>query len=168
VVPIFKQQIAKGGPITITHPDMQRYFMTIPEAVHLVLQAASIGKGNEKFVLNMGSQVHIVDLANDLIRLSGLEPGKDIGIVFTGIRPGEKLREDLWDEGCSFQATPHPDIYCLDAQEELHGDALRKAIDELGRLAREGDAAAVVNLLDVLIPGSEVRCTPPPEMTAID
>lgn len=168
VVPIFKRQIAKGGPITITHPDMRRYFMTIPEAVYLVLQSASLGNGGETYVLNMGQQVRILDLAEDLIRLSGLTPGKDIEIVFTGVRPGEKLSEDLWDEGCSFQPTPHPDIYCLDAQEELHGDALRKAIDELGRLAREGDAAAVVNLLDELIPGSEIRCTPPPEMTAID
>ncbi len=168
VVPIFKRQIARGGPITITHPDMRRYFMTIPEAVYLVLQSATLGHGGETYVLNMGQQVRILDLAEDLIRLSGLVPGKDIEIVFTGVRPGEKLSEDLWDEGCSFQPTPHPDIYHLEVHDELHGDELRRAVNELGRLAQEGDASSIIRLLDELIPGSEVRCTPPPELTAID
>lgn len=168
IVPIFKRQIARGGPITITHPDMRRYFMTIPEAVYLVLQSATLGHGGETYVLNMGQQVRILDLAEDLIRLSGLVPGKDIEIVFTGVRPGEKLSEDLWDEGCSFQPTPHPDIYHLEVHDELHGDELRRAVNELGRLAQEGDASSIIRLLDELIPGSEVRCTPPPELTAID
>lgn len=168
VVPIFKRQIARGGPITITHPDMRRYFMTIPEAVYLVLQSATLGHGGETYVLNMGQQVRILDLAEDLIRLSGLVPGKDIEIVFTGVRPGEKLSEDLWDEGCTFQPTPHPDIYHLEVHDELHGDELRRAVNELGRLAQEGDASSIIRLLDELIPGSEVRCTPPPELTAID
>jgi FlaA1/EpsC-like NDP-sugar epimerase len=167
VVPIFKRQIARGGPITITHPDMRRYFMTIPEAVYLVLQSASLGSGGETYVLNMGQQVRILDLAEDLIRLSGLTPGRDIEIVFTGVRPGEKLSEDLWDEGCSFQPTAHPDIFHLDVQDELHGDQLRRAVDELGRLAKEGDAISVIRLLDEVIPGSEVRCTPPLELTSI-
>ena len=164
VVPIFKQQIAKGGPITITHPDMQRYFMTIPEAVHLVLQAASIGKGNEKFVLNMGSQVRIVDLANDLIRLSGLEPGKDIGIVFTGIRPGEKLREDLWDEGHEFKPTKHPDIYRDDSSECLTGDELAAVVSKLLHLAEEGDVKAILEYLDETIPGASVSTAAPSEI----
>lgn len=168
VVPIFNRQIARGGPITITHPDMRRYFMTIPEAVYLVLQSASLGQGGETFVLNMGQQVRILDLAEDLIRLSGLTPGKDIEIVFTGVRPGEKLSEDLWDEGHTFLPTVHPDIYHLDSQDELQGEPLRSAVNELGRLALEGDASSIVRLLDELIPGSEVRCTPPPELTSID
>jgi FlaA1/EpsC-like NDP-sugar epimerase len=91
VIPLFKKQIEQGGPITITHPKMIRYFMTIPEASKLVIQAGSYGKGGEVFILDMGEPVRIVDLAEDLIRLAGLEVGKDIDINYTGIRPGEKL-----------------------------------------------------------------------------
>ncbi len=167
VVPIFKRQIAAGGPITITHPDMRRYFMTIPEAVYLVLQAASMGKGMETFVLNMGEQVRILDLAEDLIRLSGLEPGKDIEIVFTGVRPGEKLSEDLFEEG-NFEKTDHPDVFRLENQAVLQGEELQNAIDELVKLARQGEGQVAVNLLDSLIPGSAVRSTPPPGITSID
>ncbi|HZW03302.1 MAG TPA: nucleoside-diphosphate sugar epimerase/dehydratase [Anaerolineaceae bacterium] len=167
VVPIFKRQIAAGGPITITHPDMKRFFMTIPEAVYLVLQAASMGQGHETFVLNMGEQVRILDLAEDLIRLSGLEPGKDIEIVFTGARQGEKLSEELFEEG-SFEKTNHPDVFRLEAQCLLQGEELRTAVEELVRLARQGEAHAAIQLLDRLIPGSAVRSTPPPELTSID
>jgi FlaA1/EpsC-like NDP-sugar epimerase len=168
VVPLFKRQIARGGPVTVTHPDMKRYFMTIPEAVYLVLQVFAIGRVGEMFVLNMGQQVRILDLAEDLIRLSGLEPGRDIEIVFTGIRPGEKLSEDLWDEGVTFESTQHPDIFRLDGQNTLRGEALQKSIEELAHLAQDGDAPTVVKLLDELIPGSAVCSTPPPEMTSID
>jgi FlaA1/EpsC-like NDP-sugar epimerase len=168
VVPLFKRQIQKGGPITITHPDMKRYFMTIPEAVYLVLQVAGLGQGGETFVLNMGQPVRILDLAEDLIRLSGLEPGRDIEIVFTGIRPGEKLSEDLWDKGYSYRKTDHPDIYQLECQENICGENLRTAVEELIHLSWEGDQSSVMAMFDDLIPGSAVRSSPPPELTSID
>jgi len=168
VVPLFKHQIAKGGPITITHPDMKRYFMTIPEAVNLVLQAAAMGKGGELFMLNMGEQVRIQDLAEDLVRLSGLEPGRDIEIVTTGIRRGEKLSEDLWDEGCTTISTQNPDIFRIEEEAQLSDDALRESIDELARLADEGDSNTIVKLLDELIPGAAVESTPPSTLTSIE
>jgi FlaA1/EpsC-like NDP-sugar epimerase len=167
VVPLFKRQIAHGGPITITHPDMKRYFMTIPEAVHLVLQAASMEGCGETYVLNMGEQIRILDLAEDLIRLSGLDPGKDIEIVFTGIRAGEKLSEDLWDDGNRFQGTQHPDIRKAERENELSGKELSNAVDELINLARDGDATAIVQLLDESIPDAKIRSTPPQEITTI-
>lgn len=168
VVPLFKRQIARGGPVTITHPDMKRYFMTIPEAVNLVLQAASMGLGGETYVLNMGEQVRILDLAEDLIRLSGLEPGRDIEIVFTGIRPGEKLSEDLWDSGNAFTKTIHPDIYKVDGKDYLQGSELKKSINEIIRLARSGEAEPVIEMMDTLIPGASIRSTPSPELISID
>jgi FlaA1/EpsC-like NDP-sugar epimerase len=110
VVPIFKEQIARGGPVTVTHPDMTRYFMTIPEAVQLVLQAVVMGKGGEVFVLDMGEPVRIVDLAKDLIRLSGLRLGSDIEIRFTGMRAGEKLFEELSRNDENLRATTHEKV----------------------------------------------------------
>lgn len=168
VVPLFKHQIANGGPVTITHPDMRRYFMTIPEAVYLVLQAASLQKGGEAFVLNMGQQVRIIDLAEDLIRLSGLEPGKDIEIVFTGIRPGEKLSEDLWEEGHQFEPTSHPDIYKFDDPTNLSGEELRQTVDQLLALADAGKIGEIITFIDNYLPGATLGSAPPPELLSIE
>ncbi len=167
VVPLFKRQIAHGGPITITHPDMKRYFMTIPEAVHLVLQAASMGQGGEVFMLNMGREVRILDLAEDLIRLSGLEPGKDIEISFTGIRPGEKLSEDLWGDGMEFQKTAHPEIFRAEAEEAIIPPDLENIVKDLHMLAREGQASAILRLLDDSIPDGTVQAAQPADLTSL-
>jgi FlaA1/EpsC-like NDP-sugar epimerase len=110
VVPVFYDQIRKGGPVTVTHPEIKRFFMTIPEAVQLVLQASVIGKGGEVFVLDMGEQIKVTDLARNMIVLAGLVPGKDVEIVFTGLRPGEKLYEELFEEREQVEPTAHPKI----------------------------------------------------------
>jgi FlaA1/EpsC-like NDP-sugar epimerase len=111
VVPVFREQIARGGPVTVTHPDMQRYFMTIPEASQLVIQAGAMGRGCEIFVLDMGEPVKIVDLAADMIQLSGLKVGEDIEIDFVGLRSGEKLYEELNGYGEERLDTCHPKIF---------------------------------------------------------
>jgi FlaA1/EpsC-like NDP-sugar epimerase len=167
VVPMFRRQIAAGGPVTVTHPDMERYFMTIPEAVHLVLQAFAMGSGGEVFLLNMGEPVRILDLAADLIRLSGLEPGQDIEIVFTGMRPGEKMSEVLWDEGTPYHPTGHPEINRLDEEELLSNDSLSRTVKQLVDFARKGEVEKVVEILDEVIPGSNIQGTPAPDLTSL-
>ena len=167
VIVLFKRQIDYGGPVTVTHPDMQRYFMTIPEAVHLVLQASAMGKGGEVFVLNMGEQIRIFDLAQDLIRLSGLEPGKDIEIVFTGIRPGDKLSEALWDEGTDYVPTLHPDVLRLSENEISTSIELQTSISSLIEMAKKGDPDQIVSMLNSIVPGAVVSSTPSPDITSV-
>ena len=111
VVPLFSEQIRRGGPVTVTHPEINRFFMTIPEAVHLVLQASVMGRGGEVFVLDMGEPIKVADLARNMIVLAGLVPGKDVSIIFTGLRPGEKLYEELFENGEQVEPTTHPKIH---------------------------------------------------------
>jgi len=130
VVPLFEQQIRRGGPVTVTHPKITRFFMTIPEAVSLILQASAMGQGGEIFVLDMGEPVRIDDLARQMIRLAGLEPGKDIEIRYTGLRPGEKLYEELFHEGEQCQKTSHPKVM-LAASRTADWDTLQALLQEL-------------------------------------
>jgi FlaA1/EpsC-like NDP-sugar epimerase len=152
VVPTFKQQIARGGPVTITHPDMLRYFMSIPEAVQLVLQAAVLGKGGEVFVLDMGEPVRIMDLARDLIELSGLEVGQDIDIQVTGLRPGEKLFEELFLNGEDFQRTEHQKIFIARNAGNMVPHDLSPQVSRLEEAAHRNDRLAIINALKVLVP----------------
>ncbi|MFB9274571.1 polysaccharide biosynthesis protein [Cohnella cellulosilytica] len=148
VIPLFKKQILAGGPVTVTHPEMVRYFMTIPEAVQLVIQAGAIARGGETFILDMGNPVKIADLAKDLVRLSGLEPEKDIKIVYTGIRPGEKLFEEILSHEEGASATKHDRIY-IGVPIEINEDKLAASI-ELLRHAKTGHEVRVN--LSLLVP----------------
>jgi FlaA1/EpsC-like NDP-sugar epimerase len=152
IIPIFKQQIAAGGPITITHPEMARYFMTIPEAVQLVLQAAVLGQGGEVFVLDMGEPVKIVDLAQDLIKLSGLEIGRDIDIVFTGARPGEKLFEELFLPDEIYQRTRHEKVFIAGNASSFVPPHLDDSITALIDAALLNNTVAIVAGLKHLVP----------------
>ena len=143
VIPIFKEQIARGGPVTVTHPEMCRYFMTIPEAAQLVIQAGAMGQGGEIYILDMGKPVKIVDLAKDLITLSGLVPGADIEIVFSGVRPGEKLFEELATGAESADKTKHPKIF-IGRVEAPH--PLAEVEAQIGALLALADVADVASL----------------------
>lgn len=151
VIPIFQRQIAAGGPVTITHQDMTRYFMTIPEACQLVLQASVLGKGKEVFLLDMGKPVSIRDLAYDLIQLSGLEPERDIKIKYTGIRPGEKLHEELFDSSETYQRTRHQKIFIVESRIEVEEKPLAKDVEELARLVRQMKFQSAKEQIPVLL-----------------
>jgi FlaA1/EpsC-like NDP-sugar epimerase len=150
VIPIFQEQISQGGPVRVTHPQMRRYFMTIPEASQLVLQAASMGRGGEIFVLDMGEPVRIVDLARDLIALSGLREGDDIEIVFSGIRPGEKLFEELSTDSEQADKTRHPKIFVGRIASRAYSE-VNQGLAAL-RAAIEQDASALTIALRDLVP----------------
>lgn len=151
VVPIFQSQIEEGGPVTVTHPEVRRYFMTVREAVQLVLQASTMGKGSEIFVLDMGEPVRIVDLARNMIRLSGLECGKDIEIRFTGLRPGEKLFEELMTEGENILPTYHEKVKIFrgDCPERYF---IEDWFSELQRFLADDDEQALITHLQELVP----------------
>ena len=157
VVPVFKRQIEGGGPITITHPDVKRFFMTIPEAVHLVLQAGGLSVGGELFVLNMGEPVRIVHLAEDLIRLSGLS-AEEIPIVFTGLRPGEKLEEELWERNALVEPTTHPEVLRVREHDPIDASQLAQSLDFLAAAAHSGERlrleAALAQWIPTYVPSS--------------
>jgi FlaA1/EpsC-like NDP-sugar epimerase len=151
VVPTFRRQIAAGGPVTVTHPEATRYFMTIPEAVQLVLMAGAMGEGNETFLLQMGEPVRIVDMARNMIELSGLRPDQDVRVVFTGLRPGEKLHEDLKNDSEEALPTSNDKIMVLTGVEPLSGEEWRR-IEMLQEAALEGRTDAALVALRQLVP----------------
>jgi len=148
---IFKKQIEQGGPVTVTHPEITRFFMTIPEAVSLVLQAGAMGKGGEIFVFDMGKSVKIVDLARKMIKLSGLEEGRDIKIVYTGLRPGEKLYEELLADSENTLPTHHSQIL-IGKVREYEYEEVAKVINELIELFDTQDNTRIVQCMKVLVP----------------
>jgi len=148
---IFREQIENGGPVTVSHPDVQRYFMTVEEAVQLILQAVAMAAGGEIFVLKMGTPVRILDMAKDLIRLSGLTPDKDIPIVFTGLKQGEKMEEELTESPSACDASEHPSIMILRPDDEIPED-LEKRIMDLEILSRTAGQAQLVQELSRLVP----------------
>jgi FlaA1/EpsC-like NDP-sugar epimerase len=150
VIPLFRRQIARGGPVTVTHPEMTRYFMTIPEAVQLVIQSGALGESGDIYVLDMGTPVRIVDLAQNMIRLSGREPGRDIELDFVGVRPGEKLHEELWAAGETPVPTQHPKILRCSGQ-PVDPLWLEEGLTELERLVEAGETLEVVGRLGVMV-----------------
>jgi len=172
VIPLFQRQLQRGGPLTVTHPEARRYFMTIPEAVRLVLQAGAMGRGGEVFLLDMGEQVRIQDLARQLIRLAGLREGEDIDIVFTGLRPGEKLYEELHSHSEKTRMTRHERIVTWELSSKEEG-LLRSEVEVLERIAEVGDPVAVKEHLHGIVPeyreptAEDLRLQPSPVKTDV-
>jgi FlaA1/EpsC-like NDP-sugar epimerase len=152
VVPLFRKQIERGGPVTVTHPEVTRYFMTIPEASRLILQAGAIGNGGEIFILKMGIPIRIADMARDIIRLSGFKPDEDIEIKYIGLRPGEKLFEELITEGEGIQDTEHEEIMVLRGDNNISMKELNNHINRLVKLAEACDAKGIKEELKRIVP----------------
>jgi len=161
VVPIFKAQIERGGPVTVTHPDVRRYFMTIPESVHLTLEAGGIGQGGELFVLDMGEPVLLRDMAADMIRLSGFEE-TEVPIVFTGLRPGEKLDELLWEAGAVIEPTARGDVRRVVEPTVVTDEVLDTMVDRLAAAAAADDHHKIVRLFHECVPSAVLSAKPRP------
>ncbi len=159
VIPIFRKQIARGGPVTVTHAEMTRYFMTIPEAVQLIIQAGAIGGRGQVYVLDMGEPVKITDLAETMIRLSGKEPGVDVAIEFVGARPGEKLHEELWSETELVSPSKHQAIMLV-TRPPIDASWLEEELDELGRLVEAGETLELIGRLNKLVDAPRRNGTP--------
>jgi FlaA1/EpsC-like NDP-sugar epimerase len=159
LIPLLKAQIKRGGPVRVTHPEMTRYFMTIPEAVQLILQAGAIGKRGEVFLLDMGEPIKIIDLANDLIRLHGLVPGEDIEVQYTGVRPGEKIHEELLYEQEHLTPTTHQKIRVVRNQKSIEWEWLRSEVEALLDLCEQGKAEEARQCLMELAWGKSVSQT---------
>jgi FlaA1/EpsC-like NDP-sugar epimerase len=151
VIPLFKKQIEQGGPVTVTHPEITRYFMTIPEACRLVLEAGAMGKGGEIFIFDMGQSVKILDLAKRMIWLSGFEPGKEIDIVFSGLREGEKLYEELLNTRENTVKTHHDKIMIAKVQEYSYSE-IDKFVDLFHELVHDRNELKMVTLMKELVP----------------
>ena len=152
VIPLFKRQIEKGGPVTVTHPEVTRYFMSAEEAAQLILQAGSMGEGGEIFILKMGEPIKIANMAHELIKLTGREPGSEIEIRYIGLRAGEKLYEELITEGEGIVDTPHEKIMVLRGETVLPCSALRNIMEPLAAYARNFDSYGIKQTLQKIVP----------------
>ena len=166
VVPLFREQIRNGGPVTVTHPEISRYFMTIPEACQLILQATAMGEGGETFALDMGEPVRIRDLAEQMIRLAGKQPGRDIAIVYTGLRPGEKLFEELFHPLENYASTAHPKIFRA-AQREFSAALALAQIDRGAHASTDFDEEALRACVAALLPGYRWQTGEPSESAEV-
>jgi FlaA1/EpsC-like NDP-sugar epimerase len=156
VVPLFREQIASGGPVTVTDPEIERFFMTIPEACQLILQASIVGRGGDILVLDMGQPVKIKDLAEQMIRLSGKQPGIDIEVRYIGLRPGEKLYEELFHESESLSETSHPKVLRFRHRQQ-DSDEIVDQLQNLQQGLDQGDAGVLFESLRKLVPESTIR-----------